>query len=397
MAIVTFFQPADMTAWPTLGAGTIGITATEFDLAMGGFSIQVLGTFDPSGFGPVPGTITRVFVDTPDSGVAPNFEIAELSFETVNIESVTISSEFIRLLLAGNDRVLGSSGADTLIGANGNDTLCGGLGNDRLDGGAGFDFADYSTAGAAVVVDLGPTTPQNTGGAGIDTLVNIEGVIGSSFNDVLLRGFAARAVLQGGAGNDRFHDHNFGNDAFHGGTGSDTIDYTTSGAERVTVNLVAGRAISVGGSRNTLVSIENVVGSAGNDTLIGDTAANRIDGGDGNDVLVGGRGRDTMTGGLGADRFDFDAPNQSPRGPRHDTVNFVRTQGDKIDLSTVDADTDGTAGNQAFRFIGTAAFSGVDGQLRFSGGLLQGDTNGDKVADIEIRIAGALIGGDVIL
>ncbi|HEY7384825.1 MAG TPA: matrixin, partial [Beijerinckiaceae bacterium] len=76
---------------------------------------------------------------------------------------------------------------------------------------------------------------------------------------------------------------------------------------------------------------------------------------------------------------------------------FSRSQRDKIDLRTIDADTDGTAGNQAFRFIGGAAFSGVDGQLRFSGGLLQGDTNGDRVADFEVRIVGALVAGDVLL
>jgi serralysin len=63
----------------------------------------------------------------------------------------------------------------------------------------------------------------------------------------------------------------------------------------------------------------------------------------------------------------------------------------------IDADTDGTAGNQAFKFIGATAFSGVDGQLRFAGGILQGDTNGDRRADFEIKIVGALLAGDVIL
>jgi hypothetical protein len=63
----------------------------------------------------------------------------------------------------------------------------------------------------------------------------------------------------------------------------------------------------------------------------------------------------------------------------------------------IDADTDGTAGNQAFKFIGATAFSGVDGQLRFAGGVLQGDVNGDRTADIEIRVVGALARGDLIL
>ena len=66
-------------------------------------------------------------------------------------------------------------------------------------------------------------------------------------------------------------------------------------------------------------------------------------------------------------------------------------------MSTIDADTDGTAGNQKFKFIGGVGFHGVNGELRFSRGLLQGDTNGDRVADIEIKIVGALLAGDVIL
>jgi serralysin len=85
------------------------------------------------------------------------------------------------------------------------------------------------------------------------------------------------------------------------------------------------------------------------------------------------------------------------RGPMHDTVEFHRAEGDRIDLSGIDADTDGAAGNQAFGFIGAHAFTGADGQLRFAGGLLQGDTNGDRVADLEIKIIGALARADIIL
>ncbi len=61
--------------------------------------------------------------------------------------------------------------------------------------------------------------------------------------------------------------------------------------------------------------------------------------------------------------------------------------GDKIDLRAIDADTDGTAGDQAFRYIGSAAFSGVDGQLRYANGILSGDLNGDKVADFQIALS----------
>ena len=75
------------------------------------------------------------------------------------------------------------------------------------------------------------------------------------------------------------------------------------------------------------------------------------------------------------------------RGANRDQiVDFNRAQRDRIDLSTIDADTDGTAGNQKFTFIGTQAFNGVDGELRCSGRIIQGDVNGDRVADFEIKV-----------
>jgi hypothetical protein len=72
-----------------------------------------------------------------------------------------------------------------------------------------------------------------------------------------------------------------------------------------------------------------------------------------------------------------------------------------INLSKIDADTDGTAGNQGFKWISetslAASFTGVDGQLRFASGLLQGDTDGDKKADFEIRVFGKLDADSIIL
>ena len=129
---------------------------------------------------------------------------------------------------------------------------------------------------------------------------------------------------------------------------------------------------------------------AGNDTMVG---------GAGNDSLAGGIGKDTMTGSAGADKFDFNLITESVRGVNSDVIlDFVRAQGDKIDLSTIDADIDGTVGNQAFAFIGAGAFTGADGQLRCSDGIVQGDTNGDKIADLEIKVnLATLIATDFIL
>jgi hypothetical protein len=87
---------------------------------------------------------------------------------------------------------------------------------------------------------------------------------------------------------------------------------------------------------------------------------------------------------------------ESVRGARRDVVYFQRADGDKIDLGSIDAVMD-KAGNQVFKYIGAASFSGTDGQLRFAGGVLQGDINGDRVADIEIKVVGALTAADIIL
>ncbi|HEX2727096.1 MAG TPA: calcium-binding protein, partial [Beijerinckiaceae bacterium] len=109
-----------------------------------------------------------------------------------------------------------------------------------------------------------------------------------------------------------------------------------------------------------------------------------------------GLGRDQMVGSAGADVFDFNALADSVVGANRDVVYFEHAEGDKIDVSNIDANA-AVGGNQAFAFIGGAGFSGAAGQLRFSGGVLQGDVNGDGNADFEVRIVGTLIAGDVIL
>ena len=96
----------------------------------------------------------------------------------------------------------------------------------------------------------------------------------------------------------------------------------------------------------------------------------------------------SQIGGLGADTFDFDAFKESRVGADHDWIRgSSQAQNDKIDLQTIDADTT-AGGNQAFDFIGGAGFSGTAGELRVAGGLVLGDTNGNGIADFEIRVTG---------
>jgi serralysin len=167
-------------------------------------------------------------------------------------------------------------------------------------------------------------------------------------------------------------------------------------AENVEYLLYAG-ASAFAGTGNTVANV--LTGAGGNDTLSGLAGNDQLCGNAGDDILIGGAGADTLTGGSGQDRFRLLASTDSGRGPNADVIaDFNRTEGDRIDLSAVDANSS-TGTDDAFAFIGTAAFFGVAGQLRFADGLLSADLNGDRASDFEIRVTGisTLQAGDFIL
>jgi len=212
-----------------------------------------------------------------------------------NIENITGS--------AYDDTLTGNAADNTLLGGAGNDTLIGGSGNDSLDGGAGTDTASYADAAAAVTVNLSLTTAQNTGGAGTDTLTNIETITGSAYDDIFT-GNAADNRLLGGAGNDVLTG-GAGNDSLDGGAGTDIASYADAAAA-VTVNLSLTTAQDTGGAgTDTLTNIETITGSAYDDTLTGNAADNTLLGGAGNDVLTGGAGNDSLDGGAGTDTANY--------------------------------------------------------------------------------------------
>jgi Ca2+-binding RTX toxin-like protein len=150
--------------------------------------------------------------------------------------------------------------------------------------------------------------------------------------------------------------------------------------------------------------IDNATGGSGNDTITGNAAANVLKGGAGNDTLSGGGGNDTLiggpgvdilTGGDGADTFVYAAGDSSAAVGQHDRITDFTPGVDHIDLSSMDAIT-ATPAKDGFHFIGTAAFDGAAGELNYyydsSRGetVLQGDTNGDGVADFAIDLVGNL-------
>ncbi len=127
----------------------------------------------------------------------------------------------------------------------------------------------------------------------------------------------------------------------------------------------------------------------GDDRVVGDAGNDRLNGDAGDDTLVGGGGRDTLTGGTEADTFQFRSVADSAAGAAlRDTILFFQTGLDLIDLTRIDANAVLT-GNQTFSFIGVVAFSNVAGQLRVVNGansVIQGDVNGDGVADFELQL-----------
>jgi serralysin len=142
----------------------------------------------------------------------------------------------------------------------------------------------------------------------------------------------------------------------------------------------------------------NRTGTDAAQTLAGGNFNDKLSGLGGNDALWGHGGKDTLTGGLGKDSFEFNALRDSLKGSHRDKItDFNHHQGDKIDLSGIDANNH-RHGNQAFHFIAHHGFTHHAGELRLSGHVLQGDVNGDGKADFEIHVnVSSLHTGDFVL
>ncbi|GAA0653572.1 lamin tail domain-containing protein [Brevundimonas lenta] len=205
--------------------------------------------------------------------------------------------ENLAYLGAGSFRGTGNEEDNILIGGSGADVLIGLAGNDTLNGDAGIDTVDYSSAWDWVTVDLASGEAVDDGEGYSDILIGLENVIGSAWDDEIF-GDGNGNVLSGGDGDDMLGGRG-GVDVLRGGAGYDVADYRDA-AGGVLVKLAAGAAVNDGdGASDVLVSIEDVIGSDFNDTLIGDAGSNILDGGLGRDVLIGLDGNDILIGGDG--------------------------------------------------------------------------------------------------
>ncbi len=292
---------------------------------------------------------------------------------------------------------------------------------DRSDDFGGRNFVDAG-AGNDSVVNVKEDGNVILLGAGNDTYVGTGfGSFSNELGDTVRAGDGNDTIAVstfkssyfGENGNDKFFSVGQQN-TFNGGAGVDSISYlprdddSVLGGSGVGIDLQQGLAQTAANRFETLVSIENAEGTNAGDAIFGSGAANTLKGLNGddalagrgnNDVLVGGRGMDLLQGDAGADRFDFNAIAESVVGARRDVIlDFNHGQGDRIDLRDIDANT-GTGGNQAFSFIGNHAFSSTAGEVRFAGGIVSGDVNGDGRADFQIEVRGAssLVVGDFLL
>ncbi|MGH8711561.1 MAG: calcium-binding protein, partial [Burkholderiales bacterium] len=258
--------------------------------------------------------------------------------------------------LGDDDTIFGGAGNDTINGGDGNDTLRGGAGNDKIDGGTGIDLIDFSDATGGINFtlhqginsasgSLGYWSTGALGGIGTDSYKNIEGVIGTNFNDTLtgstlndvlsggggndtLIGGAGADNLQGGAGNDLFLIGSTAEFAageiINGGTETDTLRYTGTVAATLTLtanvtNIEQVQIANAAGDASGTAAINvnaaavanglNITGNAGNNVLTGTNFADTLTGGSGNDTLIGGGGNDTLIGGAGTDNLQGGAGN----------------------------------------------------------------------------------------
>lgn len=270
----------------------------------------------------------------------------------------------------GNDTLFGSNvrdyyydegGDDQINMGGGSDFVTAGIGNDTINGGSGNDTICFnyivSNGGSlpntqGVTLNLGATGPQDLGIYGFDTIINFEYAWGGEGDDTLL-GTNAVNALRGAGGDD--HLRGLGGDDFiYGGTGSDTL-----------------------------------IGDAGADELDAGLAPAGETGTDGDaDIIKYFRISDSTEDG-GVDKiFNFE--------------HFAGGGSDKIDLSSLDASSS-LVGNQAFQFVGGAAFSSANGEVRlieFGGDtLVWVDNDSDATAEMVIVVDGVtgLTADDFIL
>ena len=271
-------------------------------------------------------TIDQFLSLIPTTATSENLSVTVFgsqSRDTINLQTsnTQIGHDIVTISgLGGDDLLVGHAGAIILNGGAGNDYLDGGAGNDTLNGGSGNDTLD--------------------GGTGNDT-------------------------LDGGAGND----------TLNGGDGDDTASYANGFGVEVDLRMITAQTLNPSFSqRDTLISIENLTGSAYNDHLIGNSGANVLIGGDGDDTLNGGAGSDTLDGGDGNDTVSYVGHSTGVSATMLFRIQNAQLEDELRNIENItgsahdDFLTGGAGGNTLNGRAGADALRGLDGDDELNGG-----------------------------
>ena len=271
-------------------------------------------------------TIDQFLSLIPTTATSENLSVTVFgsqSRDTINLQTsnTQIGHDIVTISgLGGDDLLVGHAGAIILNGGAGNDYLDGGAGNDTLNGGSGNDYLD--------------------GGTGNDT-------------------------LHGGSGDDRLV----------GGDGDDTASYANGFGVEVDLRMITAQTLNPSFSqRDTLISIENLTGSAYNDHLIGNSGANVLIGGDGDDTLNGGAGSDTLDGGDGNDTVSYVGHSTGVSATMLFRIQNAQLEDELRNIENItgsahdDFLTGGAGGNTLNGRAGADALRGLDGDDELNGG-----------------------------
>lgn len=273
----------------------------------------------------------------------------------------------------GNDSLVGGDGQDWLYGGAGDDVLNGDTSSGRFYGGSGNDLLDGRSVVPGILIMHGGEGDDNLQAG--DFADQLFGDAGDDF----LETAAGADNAYGGAGDDLISNAD-GNDSIRGGAGDDTVN---GGADADLLEGGGGDDSLTGGAGQDVIN-----GGLGFDILLGGADRDTLQGGADADTLTGGAGADVLTGGTGVDVFVFGVVSDIGTlvGSR-DSITDARKGIDIIDLSGIDANST-IAGNQVFTIRINSSFTNVAGELLYNtvSGILQGDTNGDGVANFGIDI-----------